>query len=168
MPKTHDLKIWPEFFADVASGAKTFEFRRDDRNYEVGDVLSLMEYSPEAGAFTGREVEVDVTFVMRSDALSARYIGIPYGYCILGVRLKNLGGAEIGLDVNNRRDVTVMLNTLVPDDAKLAIVVVPSDDGVAQGEPRGSSVLFERADLVLLRSSEGFRVIKAKTGDAVR
>ena len=37
----HDLKIWPEFFDAVASGAKPFDLRKNDRNYHVGDTLLL-------------------------------------------------------------------------------------------------------------------------------
>ena len=39
MSTTHDLKCWPEPFAAVASGIKTFEVRVDDRPYAAGDTL---------------------------------------------------------------------------------------------------------------------------------
>lgn len=38
MSKFISLKCWPEYFRDVKSGKKTFEFRRDDRAFEVGDL----------------------------------------------------------------------------------------------------------------------------------
>ena len=44
--REHDLKTWSPFYAAVASGAKTFELRKDDRNYSVGDVLLLREWDP--------------------------------------------------------------------------------------------------------------------------
>lgn len=37
----HELKTDPEVFDDVASGAKTHEIRRNDRNFQVGDGLLL-------------------------------------------------------------------------------------------------------------------------------
>jgi hypothetical protein len=40
-PRQHELKTDPEAFDAVASGAKTFELRRNDRDYQVGDVLVL-------------------------------------------------------------------------------------------------------------------------------
>jgi hypothetical protein len=43
---THDLKTWPEYYKDVAAGVKTFELRRSDRNYQVGDTLLLREFAP--------------------------------------------------------------------------------------------------------------------------
>lgn len=44
--KEHELKCWPAFFDDVASGKKTFEVRQNDRDYKVGDVLFLREFEP--------------------------------------------------------------------------------------------------------------------------
>lgn len=37
----HTLKCWPAFYDAVASGAKTFELRLDDRGYQPGDILIL-------------------------------------------------------------------------------------------------------------------------------
>lgn len=36
---THYLKIREEFANDVLSGKKTFETRKNDRNYQVGDIV---------------------------------------------------------------------------------------------------------------------------------
>ena len=42
--KTHELKCHPHFFAAIAAGKKTFEIRRNDRDYRVGDVLDLRDH----------------------------------------------------------------------------------------------------------------------------
>ncbi|MEG0259568.1 MAG: DUF3850 domain-containing protein [Lysinibacillus sp.] len=34
---THDLKILPEYLEAVVSGKKTFEIRKNDRDFQVGD-----------------------------------------------------------------------------------------------------------------------------------
>ena len=65
---THILKILPRFFGEVASGQKTFEIQRDDREFRAGDILILKEwgYGPDQykdQGLTGREVGVDVLFV---------------------------------------------------------------------------------------------------------
>lgn len=56
----HDLKIWTEFYDDVDSGRRLFEMRKNDRDYQVGDVLKLREWLPKieeySGAVTYREV----------------------------------------------------------------------------------------------------------------
>ncbi len=81
--KTHELKIWPEFFAAVLDGRKTYEIRRDDRGFAVGDRLLLREWDPwdpwdpcrscsapgdvrcdsAGGIYTGRELLVEVTYL---------------------------------------------------------------------------------------------------------
>jgi hypothetical protein len=67
----HNLKTWPVLFADVVSGAKTFEVRIDDRGYQVGDILCLKEYKPnltdkgvEGGVYTGGEINVRVMYTI--------------------------------------------------------------------------------------------------------
>jgi hypothetical protein len=91
---THELKIWPPYFEAVASGAKTFEIRKDDRGFKVGDVLVLRELdTPEnAGAgfcdfdmgprLTGREVRAVVTYV-----LPGGQFGLGPEYVAMGIRL---------------------------------------------------------------------------------
>jgi hypothetical protein len=67
--KTHELKIWPEHFHEVAAGMKRFEVRKNDRDFGVGDVLRLREWSPGLavadcpGCYTGREVFARVTYI---------------------------------------------------------------------------------------------------------
>jgi len=39
----HNLKILPPYFVAVADGSKPFEVRRNDRDYQVSDILILQE-----------------------------------------------------------------------------------------------------------------------------
>lgn len=64
---THELKVWPRYFQEVAEGRKTFEVRLNGRGFREGDRLRLREYThihDRDGAYTGREVTVDVSYLM--------------------------------------------------------------------------------------------------------
>jgi len=65
MSVQHDLKSWPEFFQPIMSGEKTFDVRRDDRHFNVGDVLRIREWDDRRGIYTGRQVTKRVTYVMQ-------------------------------------------------------------------------------------------------------
>ena len=75
----HELKILPVFFDSVAEGEKTFELRRNDRGFLVGDYLKLREWS-ELPGYSGRELLVKVTY------MTVDFVGLEDGYCILGIR----------------------------------------------------------------------------------
>ena len=59
----HDLKILPSFYEDVIQHRKTFEVRKNDRPFAVGDFLILREYTPDKG-YTGRAVKAPVIYVL--------------------------------------------------------------------------------------------------------
>lgn len=64
-PTIHQLKTWPAYFEAVLSGAKTFEVRKADRPFAVGDRLELQEFVPGIdGGYTGREHDCDVTYIL--------------------------------------------------------------------------------------------------------
>lgn len=75
----HHLKTWPEFFQAVRSGAKTFEARKDDRGFQVGDTLVLEEYEPDGlGRHTGEQETRVVTYILRGHG------SLTPNFCILG------------------------------------------------------------------------------------
>ena len=83
----HSLKINPVYFDAVKNGIKTFEIRKNDRDYRVGDTISLGEWVPgtiEAGSWTGRRVKVAITYILTHDDFSD---GISEGYVILGIKV---------------------------------------------------------------------------------
>ncbi|MDQ6418688.1 DUF3850 domain-containing protein [Paenibacillus sp. LHD-117] len=69
MIKTHELKVWPEFFKPLWNDTKKFEVRRNDRGYQVGDRLLLKEWNPEFQEYTGVMVFKRVTYILDDPAL---------------------------------------------------------------------------------------------------
>lgn len=78
-PRNHSLKIWPQFFSEVASGRKLFELRRNDRDFQKGDRVTLREWEPESGIFTGWRIEAKISYILKE------HDGIAPGFCIFGL-----------------------------------------------------------------------------------
>ncbi len=72
MRTTHELKLWPEYFEQVRNGQMSFQLRRNDRDFKVGDHLLLKEWIPKdnpqpmrfARGYSGREVLVRVDYII--------------------------------------------------------------------------------------------------------
>lgn len=80
----HHLKTWPSYFAAVADGRKTFEARKADRDYRVGDTLVLKEWDPETHQYSGREVRRTITYILTGPGF-----GVEAGCCILALASDN-------------------------------------------------------------------------------
>ncbi len=78
---THELKILKPYFDAVVSGDKTFEIRKDDRPYKIGDTLILREIGAE-NTFTGRFIRKKVGCILRD----CPEYGLADGFCILSLR----------------------------------------------------------------------------------
>lgn len=77
--KTYELKTWPAFFQLTWVGEKTFEYRKDDRGFQVGDVLRLREWDPRTKRYTLRVMSVLVTLIVRGEDVP----GMPSGYVVM-------------------------------------------------------------------------------------
>jgi hypothetical protein len=80
----HELKTWPESFHAVWDGSKTYEIRKADRPFAVGDTLVLREFIPQQanpGIYTGRAIHAEVTWLNRGDW------GLPPDLCVLALRI---------------------------------------------------------------------------------
>jgi hypothetical protein len=89
MTTTHELKCWPEYFQPLIDGVKTFELRLNDRNYQIGDVLSQREWDPATHQYTGRACVCEVLYILEGTSHLAP------GYCAMGVRVL---GDKKGID----------------------------------------------------------------------
>lgn len=72
--KTHELKTDPEPFDQVASNDKTFEIRKDDRDFKVGDKLILRKT-----VHTGAEMAEGKPLEYTGDVVTRRIIHIMRG-----------------------------------------------------------------------------------------
>lgn len=61
-----EKKTWPEFFDKISSGEKKFELRLADWECNPGDILVLREWDPEKKDYTGRVLEKEVTYVLKT------------------------------------------------------------------------------------------------------
>jgi len=90
-----ELKCDKDHFWDVWNGVKLNEVRYNDRHYEVGDLITLketlfpyrlMEIDPEVYplSYTGREILVQVTHILRDNYMSA---GLREDWCVLSIKV---------------------------------------------------------------------------------
>lgn len=95
MPKTHHLKTLPVYFDAVRRGDKTFEIRKNDRDFQTGDTLVLEEFkggpphaprgpgqpplTREELGYTGNTLEIRVSYVLQG------FPGIETGHVVMGL-----------------------------------------------------------------------------------
>lgn len=60
----HELKIMPLYYRAVLERRKTFEVRKKDRPFSVGDGICLREYDELNGGYTGRVWYGDITYIL--------------------------------------------------------------------------------------------------------
>lgn len=91
-PMIHRIKVWPTPFRDVLTGRKRFDVRLDDRDYQTGDAVELLEFDPKrcvcgqgqspthallshaSGEVTGRSTLMLIGYVQRGAPM-------PAGWC---------------------------------------------------------------------------------------
>lgn len=62
--RIHRLKTLPVYFEAVKSGDKMFEIRyNDDRGFQKGDLVDLVEIHPSNGLETSNEIRMKITYV---------------------------------------------------------------------------------------------------------
>lgn len=85
----HELKTVSPYFERIQSGEKTVEVRKDDRDFQTGDTLTLKHWDPDydhgqysrtpPGRFTGSTVKVQVTHALRG------FEGLAEGWVALSI-----------------------------------------------------------------------------------
>lgn len=100
----HEVKCWPEFFNALVNGNKTFEVRKNDRPYRVGDYLAINEYVPDSedprddfgviplsnderrvngGRYSGKSILCEITYILDNKDF-CREGTVILGICCLG------------------------------------------------------------------------------------
>lgn len=61
----HDLKLFTKYFQPVVDGKKRSEVRINDRNYQVGDTVTLHDGQPglEGFEYTGRTISARISYI---------------------------------------------------------------------------------------------------------
>ena len=75
----HYLKTTNPYFEAVANGSKKFDFRKNDRDFKINDIVCLQEYFIETESYSGKEISATITFILEY------FNGIQDGYCILSL-----------------------------------------------------------------------------------
>lgn len=73
----HHLKTEVEYYQAVEHGLKNFELRKNDRNFQICDLLYLEETV--SGTYTGRKLPpIEIKYILHG----GKY-GLEKGYCVL-------------------------------------------------------------------------------------
>ena len=78
--KIHDLKIEEQYYIDVCSGKKTFELRKNDRDYQVGDYV-IFNVIKEGGIYQTQDI-YKITYVLKD----VEKYGLNKEYCIFSLK----------------------------------------------------------------------------------
>ena len=87
--KEHELKTDPKVFDDVVSGKKTFEIRKNDRNFCIGDVLKLRKTKRSGAAMAmGAPLEyLDAPFyALVTNIMYGPVYGLEAGWVIMSIK----------------------------------------------------------------------------------
>jgi hypothetical protein len=164
----HELKTWTAPFQAMLDGVKRFEFRKNDRDYRVGNVLRLREWNPDTG-YTGRELRAKVTWMLTSG------FGLPDGYCVMSIVFSSashhtdaeylaLGKAfdamvDKSLELREERDVlrSQLAETKAKLEATNGLLEAASEMAIANG------VRYEKAEA----ENERLRMLQKETNETL-
>ena len=78
----HNLKIKNKYYDAIRNGTKTFEIRKNDRNYQVGDRIKFTPIADEANIIIPHNPnEYIITYVFNGGEY-----GLDEEYCVFGIR----------------------------------------------------------------------------------
>lgn len=81
--KTHYLKTVQPYFNETWNDIKLFEHRKNDRDFQVNDIVFLREFCQKYNSFTGFKIKVKITFVLKN------FQGLDPDYCVFSFEILN-------------------------------------------------------------------------------
>ncbi len=81
--RLHNLKTVQPFFNEVLAKAKTFEIRKHDRDFRVGDLLILNKYDANKQDHRFEFCVREITYILQHRDFPE---GIQPGFCVLGMK----------------------------------------------------------------------------------
>lgn len=80
--KVHLLKIQQDYFFRVLDGVKTFEVRKNDRNYSAGDLVIFINPDDDGDDDLGFTI-YKITYILYDTLFPD---GIKPGYCVFAIK----------------------------------------------------------------------------------
>ena len=88
--KLHTLKIQSVYYYEVDYGIKTFELRKNDRDYQVGDLIHFIDIREDDSTANKNKIEPNIdentlyriTYVLKD----VEKYGLDKDYCILAIK----------------------------------------------------------------------------------
>ena len=88
--KLHELKILHAYLVDITIGTKTFELRKNDRDYQVGDLIRFIDIGEDDTTTSECRYEPNIdentlyriTYVLKN----VEKYGLDKDYCILAIK----------------------------------------------------------------------------------
>lgn len=92
--KLHELKILHKYLVEVDLGNKTFELRKNDRDYQVGDLIRFIDIREDDSTANKNQIEPNIdentlyriTYVLKD----VEKYGLAKDYCILAIKKLNI------------------------------------------------------------------------------
>lgn len=90
--KVHELKIKAKYYSEIWRGIKTFELRKNDRDYQVGDIIHFTVIPDETTseeACEGLNTYPNLVRIIYILQDVPEY-GLKEGYCILAIKVTSI------------------------------------------------------------------------------
>ena len=92
--KLHELKILHKYLVEVDLGNKTFELRKNDRDYQVGDLIRFIDVREDDSTANKNQIEPNIdentlyriTYVLKD----VEKYGLAKDYFILAIKKLNI------------------------------------------------------------------------------